>query len=133
MNIEHVALNVVDPIRMADWYMSHLGMRVLRCVSEPPYTRFLADESGRVVVELYGHRKAPVPDYAALDPLVLHIAFATEDVAAERQRLLKVGASSAGDIARTPAGDEMVFLRDPWGVALQLVKRARPLLEGGQA
>ena len=32
-------------------------------------------------------------------------------------------------ITVTPAGDEMVFLRDPWGVAVQLVKRARPLLE----
>jgi hypothetical protein len=31
----------------------------------------------------------------------------------------------------TPAGDEMVFLRDPWGVALQLVKRMVPLVETG--
>jgi hypothetical protein len=28
----------------------------------------------------------------------------------------------------TPAGDELVMLRDPWGVALQLVKRAQPML-----
>jgi len=43
-------------------------------------------------------------------------------------RLLAAGASIAGDVAITPADDEMVFLRDPWGVALQLVKRAVPLL-----
>jgi len=129
MNIEHFALNVSDPIRMADWYMTHLGLRVVRCLGEPPYTRFLADEAGRVVVELYAHRKAPLPDYAALDPLVLHIAFACADVPGTRARLLGVGATAAGDITRTPEGDEMTFLRDPWGVALQLVKRARPLLE----
>lgn len=129
MNIEHVAFNVADPIRHADWYVTHLGMRVLRCVGEPPYTRFIADESGRAVVEFYGHRRAPVPDYGAFDPLVLHIAFSTSDVAGERERLLAAGATNAGDIARTPAGDEMVFVRDPWGLAVQLVKRARPLLE----
>jgi hypothetical protein len=27
-----------------------------------------------VVVELYGHAKAPVPDYGEMDPLVFHIA-----------------------------------------------------------
>jgi catechol 2,3-dioxygenase-like lactoylglutathione lyase family enzyme len=129
MNIEHMALNVTDPIHQADWFVQHLGMRVVRCVGEPPYTRFIADESGRVVLELYAHRKAPVPDYADLDPLVVHIAFSTADVPGTRDRLLAAGAKTASEINRTPAGDEMMFLRDPWGLAIQLVKRAKPLLE----
>ena len=43
-------------------------------------------------------------------------------------RLLAAGAKTAGDVTLTPSGDEMTFLRDPWGVALQLVKRATPLM-----
>jgi catechol 2,3-dioxygenase-like lactoylglutathione lyase family enzyme len=129
MNIEHLALNVSDPIRQADWYIAHLGMQVVRSIAEPPFTRFLADESRRVVLEFYAHQRAPVPDYAALDPLVFHIAFVSADLPSTRGRLLAAGATPAGDITVTPAGDEMVFLRDPWGVAVQLVKRARPLLE----
>src|SRR4051794_8118997 len=109
MNIEHLAINVTDPIRMADWYTVNLRMRTVRCVGEPPFTRFLADESGRVVLEIYGHRRAPVPDYGALDPLVLHIAFSTDDVAGTRERLLAAGATSAGEITRTHAGDEITF------------------------
>lgn len=128
MNIEHVALNVADPVRHAEWFVQHLGMRVVRSINEPPHTHFLADEAGRVVIELYGHQRAPVPEYAALDPLVLHLAFVSTDVAADLDRLLAAGAARAGEIQRTPAGDEMTFLRDPWGVALQLVKRKRPLL-----
>jgi hypothetical protein len=31
-------------------------------------------------------------------------------------------------LVRTSAGDEMTFLRDSWGVPLQLVKRATPLM-----
>jgi glyoxylase I family protein len=131
MNIEHVALNVADPVAMADWYVRHLGMKAVRRITEAPHTHFLADESGRVVVELYHQTKAPVPDYAAIDPFVLHIAFSAADVHKERDRLLSVGATSAGDVTRTPAGDDMTFLRDPWGVVVQLVKRARPLVEDG--
>jgi catechol 2,3-dioxygenase-like lactoylglutathione lyase family enzyme len=127
MNIEHVALNVSHPVAMAEWYVSHLGFRVLRCLSATPFTHFLADTSGRVVIEIYHHTKAAVPDYLSLDPLALHLAFTTPDVKGTRDRLLTAGATAAGEITVTPSGDEMVFLRDPWGVALQLVRRAQPL------
>src|SRR5262249_17894136 len=128
MNIEHFALNVSEPAAVAEWYVRHLGMRIVRALSAAPFTHFLADESGRVVVELYSHTKAPVPDYRELDPLVFHIAFVTTDVRGTRERLLAAGATSAGEVTVTPTGDEMTFLRDPWGIALQLVRRAIPLL-----
>jgi hypothetical protein len=28
----------------------------------------------------------------------------------------------------TPTGDQFAMLRDPWGLALQLARRARPLV-----
>ena len=91
-------------------------------------TRFVADGAGRVVVELYHHAKVPVPDYPAMEPLVFHIAFVTDDVRGTLRRLLDAGATAAGEVTVTPTGDEMVFLRDPGGVPLQLVKRSAPLL-----
>ena len=127
MNIEHVALNVPDPTAMAAWYVAYLGMRVLRKLDEGPRTHFLADESGRVVLELYHQTVAPIPDYASMDPFVLHVAFTAEDVAGERQRLLDAGATPAGDVVTTPAGDVMTFVRDPWGIVVQLVRRKAPL------
>jgi catechol 2,3-dioxygenase-like lactoylglutathione lyase family enzyme len=127
VNIEHFAINVPDPVNAAVWYVKHLGMRIVRSLTESPFTHFLADESGRVVIEMYGHPKAPVPDYQAMDPLVFHIAFVSADVAGTRERLLAAGATSAGPVTATPTSDVMTFLRDPWGVALQLVKRAKPL------
>ncbi len=127
MHIEHMALNVADPVKMAAWYVEHLGMRVLRKQEQMPFTHFIADESGRVVLELYHHTKAVLPDYAKLDPLTLHIAFTAADVAKERARLFAVGATSAGDIVTTDSGDVMTFVRDPWSVTIQLVKRAKPL------
>ena len=32
-----------------------------------------------------------------------------------------------GEAETSPAGDDLAMLRDPWGFALQLVKRAKPM------
>jgi hypothetical protein len=47
-----------------------------------------------------------------------------------REHLLAAGVRSAREVVVTPAGDEMTFLRDSWGVTLQLVRRATLLLAG---
>lgn len=126
MDIEHIALNVPDPVVLADWYVRHLGMRVVRQVDTGPRTRFLADGAGRTVLEVY-RQDAPVPDYFAMDPMVLHIAFKVSDVAAECRRLVEAGATIAKPAVTSDNGDVMAFLRDPWGVTIQLVKRQVPL------
>ena len=128
MKIEHFALQVVDPAAMADWYVKHLGCVIARALGEPAFTRFLKDGSGAVMVELYRHPRAAVPDYAAMDPLLLHFAFLSADPAADRDRLVAAGARVVEDLATTPAGDQLIMLRDPWNVALQLVKRVTPMV-----
>ncbi len=120
MKIEHVALVVEDPVAMAKWYVENLEFRVLRKAGN---ARFLADEAGRVVLEVYNNPKVEVPDYASMDPLLLHVAFSADDVGEARRRLLSAGASPEGELTVTEAGDELAMLRDPWGLALQLVKR----------
>jgi glyoxylase I family protein len=128
MNIEHVALQVPDPAAMADWYVQHLGCSIKRSAGEPSFVRFLMDGSGDAMVELYRNPRVSVPDYRTMDPMLMHIAFVSADPRADRDRLVAAGASVADDHTRTPAGDELVMLRDPWGIALQLVKRADPML-----
>jgi catechol 2,3-dioxygenase-like lactoylglutathione lyase family enzyme len=128
MKIEHFALQVPDPIAMADWYVKHLGCTLARSSGEPAHMRFLKDSSGSVMVELYRNPKVAVPDYAALDPLLLHLAFLSDDPAADRDRLVAAGARVVEDLVTTPLGDKLIMLRDPWQVALQLVWRATPML-----
>jgi uncharacterized glyoxalase superfamily protein PhnB len=63
-----------------------------------------------------------------MDPSLVHLAFVSPDPQADRDRLVAAGASIVEALLQTPAGDELVMLRDPWGLALQLVKRAKPMI-----
>lgn len=127
MRIEHLALNVDDPIGMAQWYVAHLGLTVVREFGPPGFGRFLADEGGRTLLEFYVDRDAPIPDYAALHPRTLHLAFWSSDLAELTRQLVAAGAKLIDAPRRTSSGDEFAMLRDPWGLPLQLVWRQSPL------
>lgn len=128
MKIEHVAYQVQDPVALADWYVAHLGMTVKRAQDAAPFARFLADEGDTVMIEVYNNPVVAQPDYRAINPLMLHLAFRTDDVAATRARLLAAGATAEGDVTVAANGDELAMLRDPWGLAVQLVRRAQPMI-----
>ncbi len=125
MRFEHFALNVPDAPATAAWYVAHLGLTILRARTEAPYTHFLADDSGRVFIELYSNPKDPIPAYPAQHPLRVHFAFAVVDAKAEQARLLQAGATLAMEEPQ-PDGSLLIMLRDPWGVPVQLCQRARP-------
>ena len=128
LNVEHVACNVTDPVAMAAWYVEHLGMRIVRRIPTPPYIHFLADASGRAVIEIYTNPTAdPVPDYAAMHPMRFHLAFAAPDPDAARAALVAAGATFV-DEQTLADGSRLLMLRDPWGLPLQLCKRTTPLL-----
>lgn len=127
MRIEHTGYMVEDPPAVAAWYVEHLGFEIVRKMDEQPYTHFIAVEN--VMLEIYNNPQAEVPDYGAMDPLVLHIGFeVTGDIEAEKARLVEAGARVQRDTFVTAAGDELVMLRDPWGFAIQLCKRASVML-----
>lgn len=128
MKIEHTAYQIEDPVAVARWYVEHLGLTVKRAQPERPFGQFLADDGDAVMLEFYNNPTVAVPDYRAIDPLILHIAFWTDDVEATRARLVAAGASAVGEALVTPAGDHVAMLRDPWGLAIQFVHRAQPMI-----
>ena len=128
MKIEHTAYQVADPVALTQWYVAHLGLRIKRAQTAPPYGVFLADDGDAVMVEFYANPKVSVPDYGAMDPLLLHLAFTSGDVAADRARLIAAGATPVGDVMSNETGDTVAMLRDPWGLAVQLVSRKERMI-----
>jgi catechol 2,3-dioxygenase-like lactoylglutathione lyase family enzyme len=127
MRFEHIALNVADARAVTDWYVKALGLVVMRQMPQPPYTTFLADADKNMMFEFY-QQDFPVGDFASMKPFSFHIAFLVDDVAAPRAKWIAAGGVADGDIATTPANDQLAFVRDPWGVTLQLVSRATKML-----
>jgi hypothetical protein len=41
---------------------------------------------------------------------------------------VKAGARVIEDVSTTPAGDEIMMLRDPWNLPIQFVKRKEPMI-----
>ena len=121
--IEHIALQVEDPRAMAAWYIEQVGMQVVR---DAGAAVFLGDATGQVILELYHNETVAVPDYAAMDPLLLHVAFASADPPADASPLIQAGATQIDDI-HGDNGDRIIVLRDPWGLAIQLAKRAEAM------
>jgi glyoxylase I family protein len=111
---------------MARWYVVNCHMKVVLSLSEAPHTHFLADETGRTVMEIYSNPSAPVPDYASMPPLCFHCAFATDDPVTVKERLVSAGAAFIQEHV-LPDGSVIIGLRDPWGVPLQLCSRTQPL------
>ena len=127
MNIEHFAYQVEHPAAAADWYIEHLAFSVKKSADTPVPVRFLADVSGRVMIEIYNNPKVKTPDYASMDPLLLHLAFCCDQVPENAARLQAAGATLVSGPEEIN-GDELAMLRDPWGLAIQLCNRKQPMV-----
>ena len=131
MKMEHVALNVSDPVAMSAWYVNHLGFKVVRSMATPPYTYFLMECGGTVMIEVYHNPPGQVPLYSRMDPLLLHLAFVSDDPEADKSVLLAAGATFVKE-DHLADGSHLVMMRDPWGLAIQLCRRGTSMLHSNK-
>lgn len=128
MKFEHFALNVPNAQEMSLWYETHLGLTVVRKMTESPFMTFLADDSGTIMLEIYTNPKGETLDFTSFHPLAVHLAFVSEDPTKDKARLIEAGASEMSDDI-LPDGSHLVMLRDPWGICIQFCKRTVSMLK----
>jgi glyoxylase I family protein len=126
---EHVAFNVPDPLVVVKWYTENLGMKVMRKGGPPTYTTFIADSGEHMMIELFHNADYPVFEPAKLSHMSIHLAFMVEDIAAIKTKLAAAGATVVEDITKTPSGDQVLMLRDPWNLPIQFAQRVKPMLK----
>lgn len=130
MKFEHLGLNVSDPVAVAQWYVEHIGLTIVKKSDTGAKTHFLADPSG-VMLEVYNNPPEAVPDYATMNPLLLHVALTSENPTADKDRLVAAGATVVEEI-HLDDGSHLFMMRDPWGLAIQLCKRGKPMVAGAK-
>lgn len=119
MKLEHIGFNVAEPQKVMDWWCANLGFT-------QTHPAFVVDSTGQMAIEFYRNDAASIPDYTAISPLTLHIAFLSEDVDADAARLVAAGATLLETVHKP--GFDMAMLRDPFGLAIQFVTRGTPIL-----
>lgn len=130
MVLEHIGVAVKNPPEMARWYEKNLGCIIQREGHKGPGMdmSFISDDKAKSVLELLCH-----PDYKPVSDVLsgaaqLHFAFLSDDPYADSDRLAKAGATPCGG-GPAANGEILLYLKDPWGNFIQLVKRAKPLIE----
>lgn len=119
MKLEHIAFDVAEPDKMIEWWCHNLGFR-----RSKPGSAFILDDSGVMGLEIYRNSETPsAPDYKSMNPMTMHVAFVSEDVKRDADRLVAAGATLEQLNLDSPAF-HMAILRDPWGVPIQFCKRA---------
>jgi len=129
LRFEHFALNVPDPQSMVNWYFENMGMKVMRKGGPPNYGSFVGDAGGNMMLELGINTAYPVLDLSKISHLALHFACVVDDVRAVRTALIAAGATMAEELRETNTGDQVLMLRDPWGLAIQFITRGEPMLK----
>lgn len=123
MIFEHFAINVAEVHKTVQWYVKSLGLTVVSEQKEPPFMHFLADTTGRVIIEFYHRTDAPMTDFNNEHPITFHVAFVSENAQADRERLEALGAVYVDEVLKQD-GTHIIMLRDPFGMPLQLCQRA---------
>lgn len=129
MKLEHIALNVPEPEKQVEWYQAHLGLRLAKITPTPTFTAYFLVDDHASILEFYRNPAVEPPDYASLHPANLHVAFYAEAVEATKEKLLAAGGTLFGEKVAFPSGVAYYYVRDPWGLALQIITRPEPLLE----
>lgn len=120
MKLEHIAFDVPEPEEFIAWWCTHLGFR-----RSAPGSAFIVDDSGEMCLEIYRTGATPAaPDYAKANAMSMHIAFVSADVRADADRLIAAGARLESIQTEDP-NFHVAILRDPWGVPVQLCRRAK--------
>ena len=126
--VDHPAIACRDTRRQIDWYVRHLGMRVVAQNDADPPTALVGYDAGLThgaVIELMparepGAEPADVPRFA---PGLRHLALRVRDFDAACAALRRRGVEFLSEPGAATGGGRVVSFRDPEGNELQIVQR----------
>ena len=126
---EHFAINVADSREISKWFVKNLGMIVIHDGKAPAYGMFVADAGKNMMFELYQNKDIPMVNFDSVSYQTFHVAFVVHGIQTVKDALVATGAKIAEDMKKTLNGDDVLMLRTPWGLPIQLVKRVDPMLK----
>lgn len=122
--IEHTAIASPDPLRLAKWYVDHLGF-VINYRSKNSPTCFVKAPDGTMIEII--ESSAPAAGAPAMrDAGLRHLALTVADFPAACESLKRKGIAFLSE-PQTVKGNSTVFFTDCDGNILHLLHREKPL------
>jgi lactoylglutathione lyase len=120
----HTRMRVNDLERTVKFYQDALGLTVARRSTSPRGAKlaFLKTPNSDEEIEIC---QLPDSPSVQVQPDLMHLAFAVEDVAAVAAELARKGISLSGDPIKTSSGATIAFLDAPEGYEVELIQAAR--------
>ncbi len=129
IRFEHIGINVKDPVAAAKWYSENLNMKIVREGTAPNYSTFIADSSLHMMIEFNYNKDYPTIDSLNFNYDSFHLAFSVLNINLMKDKLLNAGATILSDLRKTDSGDQVLVLKDPWGLPIQFVQRVKPMIK----
>ncbi len=124
MSIEHIGFCVEKPFDMADWYVRNLNFSILiKDGTKTDRVVFIEDSKGKTILELYNLPGTEKINFSSIAPLQFLIAIEAENPYEKTLDLEKAGVKIEGESIRNSYKGEKFFIRDPWGLTLQILNR----------
>jgi lactoylglutathione lyase len=119
----HTRMRVNDLDRTVRFYEQALGLRVSRRITSPRGAQlvFLATPNSDEEIELC---QMPGSPSVAVQPDLLHLAFAVDDLAAFAADLERKGFKLSDGPMKTSSGSLIAFIDAPEGYEVELIQRA---------
>jgi lactoylglutathione lyase len=119
----HTRMRVNDLDRTVRFYEQALGLRVSRRITSPRGAQlvFLATPNSDEEIELC---QMPGSPSVAVQPDLLHLAFAVDDLAAFAADLERKGFKLSDGPMKTNSGSLIAFIDAPEGYEVELIQRA---------
>jgi len=128
--IEHIGLVVKDSEAMARWYEAALGFIILKSTGTANgHVAFIKCSWTGLIFELITDRTLAPIEGALTHPLQLHIAFKSENINKDRDRLVSMGAAFVTDCPTADPDARVLIVKDPWGNFIQLACRKEAFYE----
>jgi glyoxylase I family protein len=119
--LEHTAIASPNPLRLAEWYVQHLGFRINYEYAGNYFVK-APDGSMLEIIPSEGER----PQQGMKDPGLRHLAIKVDDFDASHRELQSQGVHFLTE-PYSNQGNRLVFFADADGNFLHLIERPKPL------
>ena len=125
--MNHVHLKSPDPRGTAEWYVEAFDFTIISDIVRPVGDRFVkCQTSNGIVVNISGERTneklGPADDDAHYG--LEHFGFDTDDIEADIDRLVSLGAVHKEGPLPQPDGRKIGFIGAPGGIRIELIQPA---------